>query len=193
MHDMPDTDDADADAERFWPEDYKYIIRDQVKSQFMSAVLEENAFSSIYEQQYQERFSDYESFIARLAEMVIIGAENGADEIFDEIYDAFRKEMPLPANRSYASYHQPNPVSPELKEAVAQKVIEEYKELHMYEHIYEDHFEGELSFDEFIGRIADLVAIGTVNGADDALNKIYHSFYYQSGLPLLRRYPRRIR
>lgn len=193
MHDMPDTEDADADAERFWPEEYKAIIRDQVKSQFTALVLDEKTFSSIYAEQFQDRFSDYESFIARLAEMVIIGAENGADEIFDEIYDAFRKEQSLPANRSYAAYHEPRPVSSELKEAVVKKVTAEYKDLHLYEHVYEDHYEGELSFEEFIAQVAELVATGTMNGADDALGKIYHSFFIQSSLPLLRRYPRRIR
>jgi len=193
MHDMPDTEDADADAERFWPEDYKYLIREQVKSDFTALVLDENIFKPIYKEQHQNRFSDYESFVDRLAEMVIIGAENGADEIFDEIYDAFRKEIALPASRSYARYHEPQPVSADLKDAIAKKVTEEYKDLHMYEHIYEDHYQGELSFDEFIDQIAGLVATGTVNGADDALGKIYHSFYFQSNLPLLRRYPRRIR
>lgn len=193
MHDMPDTEDADADAERFWPEEYKYIIREQLKYEFTASVLAQGTFKTIYEEQYQNRFSDYESFVDRLAEMVIIGAENGADKVFDEIYDAFRKEIPLPANRSYAQYYDPQPISTELKESVAKKVNEEYRDLHIYEHIYEDHFQGELSFDEFIDRIADLVATGTMNGADDALGKIYHSFFVQSALPLFRRYPRRIR
>ncbi|MCP4756433.1 MAG: hypothetical protein GY866_36680 [Proteobacteria bacterium] len=193
MHDMPDTEDADADAERFWPEDFKTIIRNRIKDRFSSEVLEAEAYRTVFEEQYRNRFSDYESFVARLAEMMVIGAENGADEIFDEIYDSFRKQLPLPNMRSYARYYQPVSVDRDLKTEVAVKIVEEYKDLHAYEHIYEDHFQRILSFDEFINSIAGLVANGVANGADDALGKIYRSFLTKSPLPLLRRYPRRIR
>ena len=40
---------------------------------------------------------------------------------------------------------------------------------HTYEHIHEDHYQTDLSFDAFIDQIATLVVVGAANGADDSL------------------------
>lgn len=193
MHDIPDTEDADADAEQFWPETYKYIIRSRVKEEFSAQVLDAGSFRSIYEEQYQNRFSEYETFVYHLSEMIVIGTENGTDEIFDEIYDSFRKHQPLPDVRVYARYYQPVSVTQDMRKELVANIEEEYKNLHAYEHIFEDHYQGALSFDGFIQMIAQLVANGAVNGADDALGRIYRSFLDRSQLPPFRRYPKRIR
>ena len=37
---MPDTDDADASAEKFWPEEYKRVIKDGLKKAFKAALQE---------------------------------------------------------------------------------------------------------------------------------------------------------
>jgi len=193
MHDMPDTEDADAAAERYWPEEYKNILWNVLIPTFSSLLLKENAFSSIYEQHYKEDFTTYEDFVSRLAEMVTIGAENGSDKVFDEIYRAFRNSAPLPAIRAYARYLWPEPFDEDIKKELHSKVIEEYRDLHAYEHIHEDHYEGALSFDDFMNRIASLALSGAIKGADDMIGDIYCAFLGPSRLPIARRRPRRVR
>lgn len=193
MHDLPDTDDADASAEKFWPEGYKDVLRMDLKQAFVTMVLACEAFRSFYESSYTERFGDYESFVDRLAEMIVIGAENGVDLVLGEVYDAFRNNSPFPDKRYYAMYFWPEVFTENLKKGLASKAFEEFDNHHAYVHIYEDHYESDLSFDEFIAQIADLVVMGAANGADDALGDIYRAFLDRAPLPTARRRPRRLR
>ena len=193
MHDLPDTDDADADAERFWPEAYKEIIREHLSKAFSEQLQETNAFSAVYEKVYKDRFRHYEEFVERLAEMVVIGSENGIDGILEEIYAVFRRNIPIPSKRLYGRYYWPEPFSEDLKKELHQRIIDEFQNHHAYVHIHEDHYESELSFDEFLDQVADLVISGAVNGADDTIGNIYRSFLSSSPIPTIRRRPRRIR
>jgi len=193
MHDLPDTDDADASAEKFWPEGYKNIIRTNLSRSFANMVLADEAFRSFYKRSYQERFDTYEAFVDRLAEMVVIGAENGIDLILGEVYDAFRNNYQFPDKRYYAKYFWPEAFSEDLRKVLASKAFDEFDNHHAYVHIYEDHYESNLSFDEFIAQITDLVVMGAVNGADDALGDIYRAFLDRAPLPTARRRPRALR
>jgi len=193
MHDLPDTEDQDAAAERYWPEGYKDVIRTMVGQTFAKKLLEAQAFKSAYETLYNDRFSTYDRFIDRLAEMIVIGAENGADEMFEEIYASFRSDSPLPDSRRYASYLWPGPFSQDLKDEIHQALFDEYSRHHAYEHIHEDHYQGILDFDEFIDQVAELVVAGVEKGADDTLGKIYASFLSAAALPPTRRRPRLLR
>lgn len=193
MHDLPDTDDADASAERFWPEGYKNIIRTGLSRSFADLMIAAGAFRAIYDSSYQDRFEAYEAFVGRLAEMVVIGAENGVDLILAEVYDAFRDNSPLPDNRRYARYFWPEAFHEELKKDLASKAFDEFDNHHAYVHLYEDHYKSDLPFNEFISRITDLVVSGAVNGADDALGDIYRAFIDRAPLPTFRRRPKRLR
>ncbi|MBW2365510.1 MAG: hypothetical protein JRF25_10715 [Deltaproteobacteria bacterium] len=193
MHDMPDTDDQDADAEIFWPSGYKEIIRYRLGPEMVSRFIEAGAFHDIYEERFNDRFRDYEQFVERLAEIVVIGCENGAESAFDEIHLSFRNSLPLPEVWPYARYFFPGPFSRELKDEIYEKVFDEYSISHGYQHIYEDHYEGILDFDSFIKQVANFVSTGSENGADDALGTIYRSFLEALPLPLARRRPKRIR
>ena len=193
MHDMPDTDDADAAAERFWPEGYKEILWAELIPAFTDLLREVEAFKNIYEQNYSEEFNTYEEFVDRLAEMVTIGAENGSDNIFDEIYAAFSHNAPLPGIRAYARYFWPGSFDEQLKSRLHDKVIAEYRDLHAYEHVYEDHYEGQLSFEEYISHIASLVVVGAQKGADDMIGSVYRAFLGPTHLPIARRRPKRTR
>ena len=193
MHDLPDTDDADASAERFWPEGYKNVLRADLKKAFVEMVIKSEAFRSFYELLYHDRFDDYESFVDRLAEMVVIGSENGVDIILGEVYDAFRNNSPFPDKRYYAKYFWPEVFDEDLRKVLASRAFDEFDNHHAYVHIHEDHYESNLSFAEFIAQIADLVVVGAVNGADDALRDIYRAFLSRAPLPTVRRRPRRLR
>jgi hypothetical protein len=125
--------------------------------------------------------------------MVVIGAENGVDLILGEVYDAFWNNSPFPDKRFYARYFWPEVFTEDLKKVLASKAFEEFDNHHAYVHIHEDHYESDLSFGEFIAQIADLVVMGAVNGADDALGDIYRAFLDRAPLPTARRRPRRLR
>jgi hypothetical protein len=193
MHDMPDTDEADAAAEKFWPEEYKRVIEDGLKKTFKAALQERKPFSTIYQKDYADRFNSYDAFTDRLAEGVTIGAENGADDILDEIHMRIRRNGPLPETRLYAVYFQPNPFDEKLKTSLHREVFEEFGTHPTYRHIYEDHYETHRPFEEFIDHLARLVVGGAMNGADKTLGDIYQAFLFGASLPVFRRRPRRIR
>jgi hypothetical protein len=194
MHDIPDTEEADAAAERLWPEEpFRQLLREKLHLSFCRMLTEAGAFASLYEAVYTDRFDDYDMFVQRLSEIVVIGAENGADRMFGEIYASFRSDGPLPLARDVAVYLWPLAFDEALKVSLQQKIIDEYKELHAYIHIHEEHYQGTLSFQAFLEKIADLVVSGAVNGADDALGGIYRSFLNKTPLPAARRHSRRAR
>jgi hypothetical protein len=49
---MPDTEGADAAAERLWPEGYKQRIRHAVTHRVVESLSEAGAFKQIYERHY---------------------------------------------------------------------------------------------------------------------------------------------
>ena len=193
MHDLPDTEDQDAASERYWPEGYKNVLTGLLHQEVRQRILESGAFKNLQEERYSKGFPDHERFVDRLAQMVVVGAENGADDMFEEIYASFRADRPLPADRTLARYFWPGPFSAEVAESLRQSLTGEYGGHHAYRHIHEDHYAGSLSFEEFIRAIADLVVCGAQNGADEALGRIYQAFVSHAPLPPARRRPRMLR
>jgi hypothetical protein len=193
MHDLPDTDDADAAAERYWPEEYKWVIKTDLRKSFEAALQETGDFSGFYQKGYTDPFDTYEAFIHRLAEGVVIGTENGVDDSLEEIHRALGQNNPLPDQRVFAVYLQPHPFDEKLKNSLRREVFEEFRTHPIYRHIYEDHYQTRLSFDEFVDQLARLVVLGAMNGADKTLGDIYRAFLFSSPLPAFRRRPRRVR
>jgi hypothetical protein len=193
MHEMPDTESADAAAERFWPEGYKQKIRDGVARRVADRLREAGAFEKVYEHRYATALASYTEFVGRVAEIVAIGAENGTDQAFDAIHAALRTGTPLPTPRLRARYLWPEPFDDHLGDELHRDIVAEYRESHTFQHLHEDHSSGDLIFEEFVGRVADLVVAGGVNGADDALAAVYRALLAGSPLPPARRRPRRIR
>jgi hypothetical protein len=193
MHDMPDTDEADAAAERYWPEEYKWVIKTDLKKAVEGTIQGARAFSRIYQRVYSDQFDRYETFIHHLAEGVAIGSENGVDEILEEIQGTFLGNRPLPEKRLYAVYFWPQPFDEGLKNTLHREAFEEFGTHHIYKHIHEDHSNGRQSFDEFIDGLARLVVVGATNGADKAIGDIYQAFLFGAPLPHFRRRPRRVR
>lgn len=192
MHDLLDTEEADSASERYWPDDYKNVIRTRIAETFRSQVHDAKAFQPIYETHYAARFDDYESFVDRLSEIVVIGAENGADQGFDEVTSSFKREAPLPKARAQARYLWPGPVEDDAQRELHDRICAEYQDNHVFAHVHEDHYEGDLDFGAFLDRIAHLVIVGIVNGSNAMLEKIYRALLSGSPLPTARRRPKRI-
>lgn len=192
MHEMPDTEGADAAAERLWPEGYKQRIRRAVTRRVVESLSEAGAFEQIYQRHYTAVLESYQSFVERLAEIVTIGAENGTDGAFGEIHAAMRNGRDLPLARVRARYLWPEPYDEELKTELRFEITAEYRDSHALEHLHEDHYLGKLGFEDFISRAAELLVVGGINGADDSLAAAYRAFLAGSPLPMARRRPRRI-
>ena len=194
MHFMPDTEDEDSAAETFWPEGYKQIIRENTVSLVRAELLKKRPFSSIYEQGYKAKFPDHTQFLEKIADMIAVGAENGADDAFDTVVDAFLKESPLPQLRTCANYTQPLALSQDLQQKLKQNIIEEYSSDNVYIHAYKvGYTKSYPSFEEYIDRIAEIVITGAMNGANDILEHAYRSFLRLAPIMPARRHPRRLK
>jgi hypothetical protein len=192
MHEMPDTEGADAASERLWPEGYKQRIRRVVTQRVVGRLSEAGAFEQVYESHYTAVLENYTSFVERVAEIVTIGAENGTDGAFGEIQSAMRRGLDPPLARVRVRYLWPEPFDEELKTELRHEITAEYRESHALEHLHEDHYLGKLEFEDFIGRAAELLVVGGINGADDSLAAVYRALLAGSPLPTARRRPRRI-
>ena len=194
MHYMPDTEDEDSAAEKFWPEGYKQVIREEVRRAIATQLNRKKRFRRVYRQGYSERFSSYEEFLDKVADMVAIGAENGADDAFDEVVDSLMEEEALPELRRYTGYFWPNALPRDVRKDLHRVIIDEYSQDDVYRFAYSVGYKNDFStFDEYIDRVAELVESGAMNGANDALEGIYRSFMELNRLTPVRRYPRRLK
>lgn len=194
MHFMPNTEDKDSAAETFWPEGYKQVIREDVRQSIGAKIGDGKRLRHIFQRSYSGKYRDLHEFINKIADMIAIGAENGADDIFEELMEAFLVEAPLPEGRRYTSYFWPQAFTPGSKNNLAQVVIDEYSQDNVYRHAYDSYYQAKFhSFDEFIHQVARNVVIGAMNGADDMVGAIYRSFITPHSLPPARRYPRRLK
>ena len=191
---MPDTEDEDSAAEIFWPEGYKNVIREDVRWVIADELNKKKSFRRVYRKGYVARFDSYEQFLDKIADMVAIGAENGADDAFDEIMDVFMEEGALPEPCHYASYLWPHPLTAEVDERLRKVIVDEYREEKIYSFAYSVGYKTDFSeFDEYLNHVAALVMIGVWKGSSDTLERIYRSFIYLDRMLPVRRYPRRLK
>jgi hypothetical protein len=194
MHFMPDTEDEDSAAERFWPEGYKQVLREDFYQLIGAQLNDGKKLGHVYQQRYAERFSDLNQFTNKIASMVAVGAENGADGAFEDMMEAFLVESTLPEERKYFSYFWPQSFPPSIKNKLTQVIFDEYSQDDVYQHAYDAIYQDKFAdFDEFINYVTRSVMIGTMNGADDMVATVYRSFVTPSPLPPARRYPRRLK
>lgn len=203
MHFMPDTEDADSAAETFWPEGYKQVIREDARQLIGAQLNDGKRLRHIYQQQYSEKYTDLNQFAGKIADMIAIGTENGADDAFDDIITAFLTESPLPEVRRHARYFWPQAPPEGAKKRLQQVIVDEYSQDDVYTHAYKVGYgcnardnanKGSYrTFGEFINQVAQLVVTGAMNGTDDMLEAIYWSFVTPRPLPPARRHPRRLK
>lgn len=203
MHFMPDTEDADSAAETFWPEGFKQVIREDIRQLIGAQLNDGKKLRHIYQQRYPEKFTDLNQFVNRIADMIVIGTENGADDAFGDIITAFLTESPLSEGRRYADYFWPQALPQKAKKRLQQVIVDEYSQDEVYSHAYKVGYGGNArdnpnkgnyrNFGEFISHVAQLVETGAMNGADDMLEAIYRSFVTSCPLPPARRHPRRLK
>jgi len=194
MHYMPDTEDEDSAAETFWPEGYKQLIREDARQAIATQLNGKKRFRHIHQQRYSEKFSSYTQFLDKIADMVAIGAENGADDAFDEIMDAFLEEEALPGVRRHAHYFWPDAFPRTVTKKLRQVIVDEYSGDDVYNFAYKVGYRDDFSsLNEFAEQVAEVVIIGAMNGANDMLETVYRSFMKLGPLITARRHPRRLK
>ncbi len=194
MHYLPDTEDEDSAAEKFWPEGYKQVIREGIPAQVAAQFHGEKQLEDIYEERFSEKYSDPGEFLNRMGDMVAVGAENGADDVFNDIMDSFLYELPLPDMRKYAHYLWPEVLTEDITGRLRQIILDEYSVDGIYTNAYSVGYADRYSsFDEYIDWVCEIVITGTKNGANDALERMYRSFLMHTPLTPARRRPRRLR
>ncbi len=194
MHFMPDTEDEDSAAETFWPEGYKQFIREIAPSFYKIALTQDKPFLPVYERDYKDRYPDYNDLIAKLADVVAVSVDNGADNAFDDIVNSFLREAPLPQIRAYARYLPAAVLNADIKDKLGKVIIDEYKLDNIYVYAYGVGYKKTFpTFDDYIQQIAALVINGAQNSANDTLEIIYRSLYFRAPLPPSRRHPRRLK
>ena len=128
--------------------------------------------------------------------MVVIGAERGSDDAFDEMNTVFISDssLPPPEARRHARYLWPELFPDGIRNSVHQAIVEEYSQEQAYINAYEDQLAGRYRNPEgFMNEIAEFVVVGAENGIDDMLSEIYRSFLFCSPLPPARRHPKRLK
>ena len=106
--------------------------------------------------------------------MLVIGAEKGGDEAFDDIVTAFLYEMPLPDPRIYNTYLLFSRLPEEVNGPMMTLVMDEYREDEVFVHAYKvGYWDLYDTYEEFLTQTARLAAVGVVNGVDDMLTAIY--------------------
>ena len=194
MHYLPDTEDEDSAAEAFWPEGYKQVLREDVPQLINAQLNSKPQFKRVYSKGYSEKYSSHGQFLNRLADMVAIGAENGADDAFDSVVDALLAEDALPQIRRYARYTWPQPFSHGSGERLRQIIVDEYRQDDVYSFSYKVGYKNDFpTFDEYLNGVAQRVITGAMNGANDILEAIYRAFMHLAPLPPARRHPRRLK
>ena len=192
MHFFPDTSDADAAAESFWAEDFKRVIRDDFR-RYVRAGLEGNLLKRAC-RSYSGQYPGPAEFMDRIADMVTIGAENGTDAAFDDIYSAFLTESSLPEQRVYVRSMLPRAFPRKMRSGICRAVRDEYRQERVFRYAYKVGYKTEFrSYNGFMNKIAALVLAGAMRGADDMLARIYRSLLARSPLPPARRNPKRLK
>ena len=193
MHYLPDTTEQDAATERYWPDAFKQVIRERV-GQAVKLKLKKNRLHYIYERQYRDEYANAGQFANRIAEMVIIGAENGADDGFEMLFRAFMTESLLPEIARYAVYLWPYIFSQKIVDKIKKAVALDYRNDETFKYAYKVGYQKEYSkFSEFIDCIAFKITTSVINGTDDMLARIYIAFLNYQPLPPARRNPRRLK
>ena len=192
MHDILDTETTDAANESFWPEKFKGFLRDEFKRVVITWLRLQNIFHKIHEKQADET---YDIFTERLADKIIISAENGADEAFVRIHKSLSHGSPLPCLFEWSeSVLAQDIFTDEVRSTLLETLMEEYGREHLYEHIFIDFYGGDyISFKDFTKTVSEYVLAGIINGTEYMFIKMMRSYIFHFPLPPARRNPRLIK
>jgi hypothetical protein len=189
MHEIEDTEASDAASELVWPQYYKHFLRFSLRLHLREQLGEDHLFKVL---RPVDKVMTEEDCIDGYAQKIVIGAENGADKVFEAIHASFSKGAVLPwICMRQKSMIRDRIVPESIQAEVDHTIRHEYGREHLYTHVYEDDYQDEYSsFEEFVANVSKRAVVGIINGAEDMYGKILRSLYFQMPLPPARRLPR---
>ena len=193
MHYLPDTNDEESLQERYWPDSFKQVIREVVR-EGLDSRLKDSDLKRIYARYYADSYPDLEAFRLNLVNAAVIGAENGSDDGFELVYDAFLKESPLPEAYPRTVAIWPFRISLKDRRKIRKAIVNDYFVDDGFNYAYGDGYRKQFGqFSAFICAVADLLVASIINSVNSTLEQHYAAFFHGLPLPVMRRNPRRLK
>jgi hypothetical protein len=193
MHYMRDTNDQDALEEKYWPDEFKRVIRKELRNA-LSKEMPSRSLSRFYRRHYSKTYRDVRHFVDEIIYILVISAENGADDGFDGVYNAFLNETRLPEPRRYARSYMPQDMTRAVENRIRKAVVESYRNDDDFIYAYNDGYTADYnSYEDFLKSVARLVVAGVAAGFEDKLEQLYRSFLIGRPLVTIRRNPKRLK
>lgn len=193
MHYLPDTNDEESLQERYWPDSFKKTIREVIRSS-ISARLKDSDLENIYRRNYTMLFNDVPKLRESILNAVVIGAENGADEGFERVYNAFINETPLPEIFRRVRPVWPFRISTRDRRKIHRAIVVDYLMDDGFNYAFRDGYRDQfVLFSSFIDAVAKVLVDSMENGINITLEQLYIAFLRGLPIPVIRRNPRRLK
>lgn len=193
MHYLTDTDEQDAISEKYWPDEFKQVIRQELQNA-LSKKMKSRSLSCFYRRHYSNMYRDLRHFTDEIINILVISAENGADHGFDIVYNAFLTEARIPEQRRYARSYWPQIMTRRIENRIRKAVVKSYENDDGFTYAYNDGYTKDYkNYRHFIDDVAGLVVSGIVAGIDDKLEQLYKAFLIGRPLATNRRNPKRLK
>ena len=88
-------------ARYFWPQVFPKKARQRLRQIIIDEYSQDNVYSYAYKVGYQGKYRNFNEYISQVAEIVVTGVINGADDILEAIYRSFMPLYPLPPARRH--------------------------------------------------------------------------------------------
>lgn len=85
-----------------WPTLFPPEVQEEIREEALAAFSREHLLEHFYEDHYRKTYPSFIDFIRAIAERLLTGAVNGADEMLRWILAALALGLPLPPVRRYA-------------------------------------------------------------------------------------------
>jgi hypothetical protein len=194
MHYLPDTDEQDALSEKYWPDEFKAVIRQELQDALSGRLKKSRNLSRLFGRCYSDMYRDFDHFTDAIINILIISAENGADHGFDIVYNAFLTEARVPEQRRYACSYWPHVMTGSVEDKIRRAVVGSYEKDEGFAYAYKDGYTGDFKdYGHFIDEVAGLIVSGIASGIDDRLEQLFKSFLGGYPLAANRRNPKRLK
>jgi hypothetical protein len=86
-------------ARYLWPETFPEEVKKRLRQIIIDEYSQDEIYQYAYKVGYQKAFPTFAEYMNKVAEIVVTGAMNGADDILEAIYWSFLTPRPLPPAR----------------------------------------------------------------------------------------------
>jgi len=84
-----------------WPEAFSQGIRNRLEQVIVDEYSQDNVYRFTYKVGYRDDYPTLDKYLRQVAQLILTGAMNGADDMLESIYRCFRNLSPLPPARRH--------------------------------------------------------------------------------------------